>query len=851
MLRETIDRLLQPLPVEEQREFNNSAVPTGTAQHFVVLTGQALDALQRGEPGVPINAEFTLQRLQGIWQRYATEDLPKRQQIVSNTRTLLENLLDTLESSAYQQPALFEAPAQPKAKAAWHPDSAFNNGPARPKTESTAPGISLHRTPSEDGPSDRPHPAAEGLDQDVTYLKGVGPQRAKLLHKWGIRTVRDLLYHFPHRYEDRRIARTIADLRVGEKEAFSCEVLFPGQTSKMAGRNLTKIRVGDDTGRLDLQWWNQPFREKQLQPRTKLFVYGKVSEFNGFLRVDSPEFEVISDEDGSQTGRIVPVYPATEGLYQSNLRRAIQNALEKYGDLVEEMIPADIRELYALAPLKECLQQIHFPDNMDLQENARYRLVFEELFLLQVALTQKKRAAHLEDFGIRHIVDDEEIKKFVRALPFKLTGAQKRVMNEIRKDLKSPRPMNRLLHGDVGSGKTIVAAYALWSAYKSGYQGALLAPTEILSEQHFSVLTRILKPMGVEVGLLEGSIKTKNKRQIVADLAEGRINVVIGTHALIQEGIEFHKLGVCVVDEQHRFGVMQRAALAQKGPGHTRPDVLVMTATPIPRTMALTIYGDLDVSVLDELPPGRQPIKTVKIKPTQRQRAYDYVLSEVKKGRQAYVVCPLVEESEKLAHLKAATALAERLRENELKDVRVGLVHGQMSVLERDEEMELFRAGMRDVLVSTTVIEVGVDVPNATIMLIEDAERFGLSQLHQLRGRIGRGEHKSMCILLSDPKTDEGRARLSVMTKTQNGFEIAEHDLNLRGPGEFYGTRQSGLPDFRLANIVRDVDTIQLARDAAVQIVSADPHLESPEYRPLVQALRRFWGEKLNLVQVS
>jgi ATP-dependent DNA helicase RecG len=848
MLRETIDRLLQPLPVEEQREFNNSAVPTGTAQHFVVLTGQALDALQRGEPGVPLNAEFTLQRLQGIWQRYATEDLPKRQQIVSSTRTLLENLLDTLESASYQQPALFQPEPQPKA--AWHPDSAFNKGNPRPKSE-TAPGISLHRTPSEDGPGERPHPAAEGLDQDVTYLKGVGPQRAKLLNKWGIRTVRDLLYHFPHRYEDRRIARCIGQLRVGEKEAFSCEVLYPAQTNKMAGRNLTKVRVGDDTGRADLQWWNQPFREKQLKPGMKLFVYGKVNEFNGFLQIDSPEFEVISDEDGSQTGRIVPVYPATEGLYQSNLRRAIGNALDKYGELLEEMIPAEIRDTYVLAPLAESLRQIHFPDNMDAQENARYRLVFEELFLLQVALTQKKRAAHLEEFGIRHIVEDEEIKKFVRALPFKLTNAQKRVMNEIRKDLKSPRPMNRLLHGDVGSGKTIVAAYALWSAYKSGYQGALLAPTEILSEQHFSVLTRILKPLGVEVGLLEGSIKAKNKRQIVADLAEGRIHVVIGTHALIQEGIEFHNLGVCVVDEQHRFGVMQRAALAQKGPGHTRPDVLVMTATPIPRTMALTIYGDLDVSVLDELPPGRQPIKTVKIKPTQRQRAYDYVLAEVKKGRQAYVVCPLVEESEKLAHLKAATALAERLRENELKDVRVGLVHGQMSVLERDEEMELFRAGMRDVLVSTTVIEVGVDVPNATIMLIEDAERFGLSQLHQLRGRIGRGEHKSMCILLSDPKTDEGRARLSVMTKTQNGFEIAEHDLNLRGPGEFYGTRQSGLPDFRLANIVRDVDVIQLARDAAVQVVSGDPHLESPEYRPLVQALRRFWGEKLNLVQVS
>ncbi|MBV9467795.1 MAG: ATP-dependent DNA helicase RecG, partial [Abitibacteriaceae bacterium] len=381
--------------------------------------------------------------------------------------------------------------------------------------------------------------------------------------------------------------------------------------------------------------------------------------------------------------------------------------------------------------------------------------------------------------------------------------------------------------------------------------GALLAPTEILAEQHFSVLTRLFQPMGLEVALLEGSLSSKQKRRIQADLNEGRTSIVVGTHALIQEGVEFNKLSVCVVDEQHRFGVMQRAALQKKGFGGIRPDVLVMTATPIPRTMALTVYGDLDVSVLDELPPGRQPIKTVAIKPTQRPRAYKFVLDEVKKGRQAYVICPLVEESEKLAQLKAATALAERLRAEELRDLRVGLLHGQMGVLERDQEMELFRAGMLDVLVSTTVIEVGVDVPNATVMLIEDAERFGLSQLHQLRGRVGRGEHKSTCVLLSDPKTDEGRARLSVMTKTQNGFEIAEHDLQLRGPGEFYGTRQSGLPDFRLANIIRDVDMIQRAREAAFELIERDPYLEAEENQPLKEALMRFWGEKLSLVQVS
>jgi ATP-dependent DNA helicase RecG len=448
-------------------------------------------------------------------------------------------------------------------------------------------------------------------------------------------------------------------------------------------------------------------------------------------------------------------------------------------------------------------------------------------------------------------VEEERIKRFLSILPFKLTGAQRRVMNEVRLDLKGAHPMNRLLHGDVGSGKTIVAAYALWSAHITGNQGALLAPTEILAEQHFSVLTRLLKPLGIEVALLEGSLKAAQKRRIQADLNEGRVSIVVGTHSLIQEGVDFKRLTVCVVDEQHRFGVMQRAALQNKGPEGLRPDVLVMTATPIPRTMALTVYGDLEISVLDELPPGRQAIKTVSIKPLQRTRAYKFVLDEVAKGRQAFVVCPLVDESEKLAQLKAATALAERLRADELKGLRVGLLHGQMNVVDRDHEMELFRAGMLDVLVATTVIEVGVDVPNATVMLVEDADRFGLAQLHQLRGRVGRGQFKSTCVLLGEPKTDDGRARLSVLTKTNDGFDIAESDLKLRGPGEFYGTRQSGLPDFRLANIIRDVDVIQQAREAATALVRADPHLEQPEHQVLVAALARFWGDKLRAVQVS
>jgi ATP-dependent DNA helicase RecG len=543
--------------------------------------------------------------------------------------------------------------------------------------------------------------------------------------------------------------------------------------------------------------------------------------------------------------------PAKATKRQSALRKAISMAFDKCPEALEEVLPPSVLTQFELPSREWSLRQIHFPDDWSSQEAARERLLFEELFLLQVALAQKKASAHVEEIGIRHVVEDEKIKAFVRALPFKLTSAQKRVMNDIRRDLKSAHPMNRLLHGDVGSGKTLVAAYALWTAHACGRQGALLAPTEILAEQHFSTLTRLFKPFGIEVALLEGSLKSKQKQRIQADLNEGRVSIVVGTHALIQEAVEFNNLSVAVVDEQHRFGVMQRAALAPKGPQGLKPDVLVMTATPIPRTMALTVYGDLDVSVLDELPPGRQPIKTVKIKPQQRERAYQFVRDEVKKGRQAYVVCPLVEESEKLAHLKAATALAENLRVGELQNLRVGLVHGQMSAVERDEQMELFRAGMWDVLVSTTVIEVGVDVPNATVMLIEDAERFGLSQLHLLRGRVGRGEHKSTCVLLGDPKTDDGKARLQVMTKTTDGFLIAEQDLALRGPGEFYGTRQSGLPDFRLANIIADVDAIQVAREAAFELVQSDPHLQHADHQKLKRAIHRFWGDKLALVQVS
>jgi ATP-dependent DNA helicase RecG len=824
-----LDQLSGLLEVERKTDYADAATIGSLSASVLAHTSAALEDIARGE-GQAEN-EFTLQRLHDLWSEYSDGDEDARERIVEASQRLLLNLerptrnveLSTNNKATHEEKSKTKVP--------------------KSKTETPKPETSKTETRTSEAES------------DLMYLKGVGPKRAALLGKLGVHSVYDLLHYFPARYEDRRRIKTISQLQIGEKEGFAGEVLFPPQTrvmgGRMGGRKLTRVRVGDETGRVDLQWWNQPYREKQLPEGTQLFVYGKVSEFNGMLQIDAPEIEIVGEGDESQIGRIVPVYPATEGLLQSALRRAVLTAFEKCPDALEEVLPPALLEQFDFPSREWALCQIHFPDNWESQETARYRLVFEELFLLQVALAQKKLNARIEEIGIRQEVDESKIKEFLNALPFKLTGAQRRVMREVWRDLKSAHPMNRLLHGDVGSGKTVVAAYALWMAHATGRQGALLAPTEILAEQHFSTLTRFFRPMGIEVALLEGSLKSKQKQRIQADLNEGRVSIVVGTHALIQEGITFSNLSVAVVDEQHRFGVMQRAALAQKGPAGLRPDVLVMTATPIPRTMALTVYGDLDVSVLDELPPGRQPIKTVKIKPQQREKAYGFVRDEVKKGRQAYVVCPLVEESEKLAHLQAASALADRLRHEELHDLRVGLVHGQMSAVEREEQMELFRAGMFDVLVSTTVIEVGVDVPNATIMLIEDAERFGLSQLHQLRGRVGRGEGKSTCVLLGDPRTDDGKARLQVMTKTQNGFEIAEHDLELRGPGEFYGTRQSGLPDFRLANIIHDVDIIQVAREAASELVQSDPHLQAPQHQKLRRAILRFWGDKLALVQVS
>lgn len=705
--------------------------------------------------------------------------------------------------------------------------------------------------PGSPGPArDSNHPVPELLTP-VQFVKGVGPRFAASLERLGVLTVEDLLFHFPLRYEDRRNFRPLGRIQHGDTVVASGRVVTATvERSPRRGITLMKAVIQDRTGYAELVFFNQHWLQKvfdRIKGR-EISVYGTAQRSGGHVSFQHPEWEELTgDDDSIHLHRIVPVHPATEGLTPKLIRKMVWHALEKYAHLVEEVLPRQVIASRALAPVEYSLRQIHFPDSERDLEKARARLVFDELFRMQCALAVRKHHAAEALPGIRFELKEEHLFELRRSLSFQLTPAQDRAISEIRADMGSPRPMNRLLQGDVGSGKTVVAAAAILTAVRNGYQVAVMVPTEILAEQHYSVFEELLEPLGIRVHRLVGSVRAKGKKAIKEELKDGWTQVVVGTHALLEQDVEFHKLGLVIVDEQHRFGVLQRMTLMDKGMMESSPDMLVMTATPIPRTLALTVYGDLDVSVIDELPPGRKPIKTHWKRKTQRESVYRGLRSLVEEGRQVFYVCPLVETSDKL-QAKAATEVHAHLQDEVFSDLRVGLIHGQMPSHEKDAAMDAFREGQYDILVATVVIEVGVDVPNASCMVIEDAERFGLAQLHQLRGRVGRGEHQSYCILLADPKTDEGLQRLEVMVRTTDGFEIAEDDLRLRGPGEFLGTRQSGILQLRIANIIGDSRILQEAREEAFALVDDDPSLEKPENQPLARDIRRRYRDLLLVV---
>ncbi len=679
---------------------------------------------------------------------------------------------------------------------------------------------------------------APSLDDPVQRLPGVSEQFAAALGKGlGIFTTGDLLKHYPRRYEDRTHFKPICDIRHGEAVTISGKVVSVENIPTRTRVTLTKVAIDDRSGIAFLVFFNQWFLKKQFEKlRGKMIVaYGKASRSGrGGLDMTDVEWEAPEDDaDALSSGRIVPVYPLTEGVLQARVRRAVWNALEAYGGLVEETLPLEMRTRCELSPLSEAFRHIHFPETEEARLSAQRRFVFDEFFGLQLLLAVRKRQAD-KVAGTVFAETQAPITELTSALPYPLTGAQARVIAELAKDMASPKSMNRLVQGDVGAGKTVVAMASLLIAVRNGYQAALMAPTEILAEQHYLGIRRIMESMGVKVSLLSGSLPAKEKRAALASVASGETHIAVGTHALIQDDVVFHRLGLAVVDEQHRFGVMQRAALKQKG---FSPDVLVMTATPIPRTLTLTVYGDLDVSIIDQLPPGRKPIKTHWKRGHERQLVYETLRKLLQEGRQAYVICSLIEENEKL-QARAATELALHLQAHVFTDYKIGLLHGQMKPSEKEETMTRFRDRDLHLLVSTTVIEVGVDVPNASVIVIEDADRFGMAQLHQLRGRVGRGETQSYCLLIGDPKTDDGASRLATMAQTTDGFLIAEEDLKLRGPGDFYGTRQSGLQPLPFIDVLRDVPVLKEAREEAFALLDADPKLARPEHAALKASVK-------------
>jgi len=687
------------------------------------------------------------------------------------------------------------------------------------------------------------------LDRPVQYLKGVGPRRAEALQNLGIRSVRDLLWHAPHRYLDATSVMPIGRLVPGMDATSIGEVISKGVIPTRRRLRVFQAVIKDSSGLVECAWPGQPFLDRTIRKGDTLLVSGPVRFFHG-RQIQPREFTILarSGDVAEEEGTVFPIYPATAGLTHRQIRQIIQQNLDSLLAEVEgeeEVVPRSARERIELVSSREALEWLHRPPSLAHAERARRSLAFEELFVLQVLYARARYENREDRPGIAFERINTLIRPFSDSLPFELTAAQRRVLAEISSDMGQPRPMNRLLQGDVGSGKTVVALFAMLRAIENGYQAALMAPTELLAEQHGATAAEMLESLPVRVELLRGGLSTAARRGALARIGSGEAQLVIGTHALIQQDVEFQQLGLVIIDEQQRFGVRQRMQLRRAG---IFPDVLVMSATPIPRSLALTFYGDLDVSVLDELPPGRRPVKTVLRREAARPKVFEFVREQVRAGRQAYVVHPVIEESESL-DVRSATESYEHLSADVLPDLRVALIHGKMAGGEKDEIMHRFVAGEVDILVSTTVIEVGIDVANATVMVIEGAERFGLSQLHQLRGRVGRGADQSYCVVLYSGR--EPPERLRIFASTNDGFEIARADLRLRGIGDFFGARQHGLPEFSFVDLEKDEGLLHAAREAAAEIIAADPKLDRPENRAIGQALRTEYRERLRLYEVG
>ena len=683
----------------------------------------------------------------------------------------------------------------------------------------------------------------QGLEKEIQYVKGVGPTRAKLLNKLGIFTLEDLITYYPREYEDRSKPKVIASL-VNDEEALIEAVVVSKMSEQRIRKNMTiyKLIVRDETGICTITWFNQSYLKNKFVIGKKYKFYGKASVVYGRIGMNSPVYD--TEETSKNTGKIIPIYPATFGLPQTTIRNVMESGLKVVNEenLLSETMPKYIIEQYKLKDIKTATKQIHFPKSFEEFENARKRLVFEELLSMQLALMNLKNKYEKDEKGIA-FSKNVKMSDVINTLPFKLTKAQLRVLEEIDNNMEEEKPMNRLLQGDVGSGKTAVAIIAAYKAVKSGYQVAIMAPTAILASQHLESFNQILNRFGIKCELLIGSIKKSKKEEILEKLKNGEIDILIGTHALLEENVLFKNLGFVVTDEQHRFGVRQRRIISQKG---ENPDVLVMSATPIPRTLALILYGDLDISIIDELPPNRKKIDTYAVTKSMESRVNEFIKKQVNEGRQVYIVCPLVEENEEI-DVKAVLELAENYKKNVFSEYRVEYLHGKMRPKEKDEIMQNFKDGKIDILISTTVIEVGVNVPNASIMVVENAERFGLAQLHQLRGRVGRGEYKSYCILKYQGKSDVIKQRMKIMQETNDGFVIAQKDLELRGTGEFFGTKQHGLPEFKIANLFEDMPILKLVQALAIKIENEDPKLELEKNKPLKIMINKKINQRIEI----